>query len=335
MFTKGERTLLPTENIGGGGEFFLPSSDFLSSGFRSYFPDQTREEVRVAVNKYRYRTVIPKLADKAAETILYMEQVRGLDRLHSIIYLMAELGLDLLLGITDVPTTNVRKVLATIPETELLSAARKTGNPAKAAQLVDDIKRGGSGSRTSKKTGSGSIADDLDNGKVGTTCISASPTAGFIAVASDVPTMEFSSGKEVLVAALPADVVALAAKCKVTVEEFQAYESPFDGTRKDPNGRAVRPLDSETVLGWGKEKGIFTKTNLRSPKGNTSVYQALVDIPNTPIKKSNYYYLDNFHGNLAPEIEVFDKTGKKHLGTMDIEGKKWKKPSDKTKKPIK
>ncbi|MBD2212956.1 EndoU domain-containing protein [Nostoc linckia FACHB-104] len=223
--SKGERTLLPTENIGGGGNFLLPSSGFLSSNARFYLPYSTQDQVKAAVNQYRYRTVMPKLIDKATATVLYMEQVRGLSRGESFNYLMSELGLDLLLGVTDVPTTGVRKALATIPETELRAAVKRTSNPAKAAQLVDDIKRVSRSGVSAKKggTGSSSLADDVDKVRSRTNstspCVASSGSTGFVGIATDTPTMEFFSGN--LIAALPADVVALT-RCTSTQRQVLA-----------------------------------------------------------------------------------------------------------------
>jgi hypothetical protein len=201
--------------------------------------------------------------------------------------------------------------------------------------LLIDIGLDASDIGTVKKTASGGSAaddlarkaDDLDDTARGRNnssnpCV-ASASTGFIAVATDTPTMEFSSGAIVASAGGlgGGEMLVASSGCKITLDEFNSYESPFDGSRKDPRGNPVKPVDAETILGWGRGKGIFKKTNFKHD--GKAIYEARIDIKGTPIKKGNLYYLDNLHGGFIPEIEVFDKTGRKHQGTMDIEGKKW------------
>jgi hypothetical protein len=129
---------------------------------------------------------------------------------------------------------------------------------------VDDIKgkKGGSGSR-----GNG-LADDLDNGKVSTTCISASPTAGFVAVVSDVPTstlgVEFSSGKEVLVAGLPVDALALAKTCSYKVNGKTVDHQTKLETIKKGGSFIIEDLDKVKVLGIRRDIATGSFANAKS-----------------------------------------------------------------------
>lgn len=153
---------LPTENIGGAGSFPNPSIQFEASPIdfmpvvNNNYQNGYKARLTRDLKNHKYKTIVPDLFEQVNKSILYLQQVKGLDRLNSFNYLMAELGLDLLLGVTDVPMSKTRSYLSAIPDTELRSAAKKTSNPKRANALVDDIKKTG---RTSSRS-SGSVADD-------------------------------------------------------------------------------------------------------------------------------------------------------------------------------
>lgn len=159
-------TSLPS--VGTGALLFLPSDDF-PTPLRFNQSQATDNKIKNAVKAYRYGTIIPSLLEATAQTLLSM-RAKGFRVEDSFNRVMAELGLDLLLGILDTPLPNTRRVLASIPESELRSAATRSSSPKKAGAIVDEIKgkKGGNGS---------SVADDAKPKRPSLECVAFNPDA--------------------------------------------------------------------------------------------------------------------------------------------------------------
>ncbi|NET59904.1 MAG: hypothetical protein F6K47_28270 [Symploca sp. SIO2E6] len=70
---------------------------------------------------------------------------------------------------------------------------------------------------------------------------------------------------------------------------------------------AVPPRDEQTIL---RDSQRFNKTTKR--------YDGRVVY--CEIATGRYWYVDNLHSGKAAHLEVFDKTGKQHLGEADLQG---------------
>ena len=76
-------------------------------------------------------------------------------------------------------------------------------------------------------------------------------------------------------------------------------EYSFDSTKS--------PTDKQTIL---RDTTRFKKT------ANKCQGRVIYLESNT----ERYWYVDNFHEGEAAHLEVFDKTGKNHLGEADLDG---------------
>lgn len=111
--------------------------------------------------------------------------------------------------------------------------------------------------------------------------------------------------------------------CGDSLIKFKEFKSSYNGSF---NSRQY-PLDSETILQWGKENKIFQDLGSLGGSQNRRVFKAKLDIPETAIKEGNYYYVDRFHDGPKAHIEVFNSKGK-HLGETSLDGRAWKGEAD-------
>ncbi|MDE5081019.1 MAG: hypothetical protein O4859_06735 [Trichodesmium sp. St18_bin1] len=78
------------------------------------------------------------------------------------------------------------------------------------------------------------------------------------------------------------------------------------------------PIDTQTIL---KDTNRFKRT--QNQYHGRTIYQE---------KETEYlWYVDNLHSGKSAHLEVFDNTGKNHIGESDLEGKIDRTKSDKKK----
>ena len=97
--------------------------------------------------------------------------------------------------------------------------------------------------------------------------------------------------------------------------KIENYKSDYDFE----NGRQndLTPNVNNTVLQF---KEIFESRNI-IVKGGSKLFRAKFTIEGTAIVKDQLYYIDSGHKGYAAEIEIFDKSSKKHFGAMTLEAK--------------
>lgn len=94
----------------------------------------------------------------------------------------------------------------------------------------------------------------------------------------------------------------------------------FSDTKYDQNSQKP-PTDSQTIL---RDHDRFEPTNYKF--GGRKIYQE---------KSTGYlWYVDNLHFGQSAHLEVFERTGKRHLGESDLDGNLDREKSDTNKKPI-
>ena len=69
------------------------------------------------------------------------------------------------------------------------------------------------------------------------------------------------------------------------------------------------PADEQTIL---RDQTRFKRTSKLSPHGKRNIY--------LEISTNKYWYVDNFHKGNASHLEVFDRTGRQHIGEADLDG---------------
>jgi hypothetical protein len=293
MKARGKQTLLPTTNFAGAGDLSLPTTLFQPNP-ANLLPKNIHKNVdydkrlNKALISYKYDVILPELAEEVYSVILDL-RARGIRMEDSFNRLMAELGLDLLLGVTDVPTTNTRRVLAGIPESELRTAARTSSNPARAANIVDDIKKGTGSVDDGVRRGGNNPADDVDNTRGRNNPCVASGGSGFIAVATDSPTMEFSNG------AIIADAGFLMAGRTCADIYNRAMENNLGKETVTSAINYLNQLDSLTVQTQkvtGGKSGNFAESFIGEPN---SIY---------PTKAGNRILVTNQSGKVVLDIST-------------------------------
>ncbi|MGL6339153.1 MAG: hypothetical protein ACRC80_08440 [Waterburya sp.] len=145
---RGKFSMIPINNIGGGGWLELPTGDIslqpiASNGIQpigqgsNYYYDMYQRDLK----KYRYTTVIPDLLEANARGVETM-RANGLRQEDSIVFLAATF-FDLFFEMA--PSSNMgatRRMVATLPESQLNRLAKSSRNSSRAGKMLDDVRGG-------------------------------------------------------------------------------------------------------------------------------------------------------------------------------------------------